>query len=93
VTDNTIICVTRPQFADDVSGRCGVCFRLIYFRPHSAHISRRICWPCGRREMEETGQAVPEVTEASRAEMKRMGVDVNVALAYFLSRNAGDIDV
>lgn len=50
--DPILVCGPISYFPDDLRGQC-VCGRLIIYRPHTAHIKKKLCTGCARRIIAE----------------------------------------
>jgi hypothetical protein len=83
--NETLVCSTSRIFPDDHESRCAVCFVAVFYRPHSAIVSRRLCMKCGMREMAAEGQ-VPVMTDATRRELIANGINPDEAAALMLRR-------
>ena len=83
--EKTLICTSRRVYDNDLTGHCSVCLKEIFFRPHSQFITRKVCWVCGSKEMKESGQLIPEVTQDSRKELAELGIDWEEEIARMFS--------
>jgi hypothetical protein len=64
-----LICAGQRHFPDDRAGVCP-CGHLIFFRPHSAEMAVKLCWPCARKRIEaEGGRAEFYCTDQTRREV------------------------
>lgn len=52
-----LVCGSYSNFPDDLRGQCS-CGKLIVYRPHAAHIKKKLCIRCAYRMAQETKEAV-----------------------------------